>query len=591
MATNGKQNPQAAGGGPSVSMLERMLGDEVGEEIELTGGDIPIQQETRKRRRTTTSQVRWVSDVKLMIGWMGLWGLLFATTLLYRVVWPSDETRFLAVAWEMWQRQDSLIPALNGYVYSQHPPLLMWLVHTGWQLFGVNEWWPRAVPALFGLASLFLLNQLSQQLWPGKHQTQRYAPYVFIGTPVLAASLVLALPLVALLACTLLTMLGLMRMARHGGFGSWLLAGIGLGLGGLASGLSIYWYVLPVALLAPLWHDKNAARRGAAWYGDVIKAVLVSALLFGAWFYPFSQQVGQEQALILLKGYVWPQAMDLFSSEQPLWWYLFFAPLALLPWVIWPLPWLRFWSIRKEPMNTGVRFCLVWGFVTLGMLSFYSVRQPQFLLPILPAFILLATHFIMDDDFFGVAEDSAIASMNFPVILIGGVLLFLPGLPRIDVLPAFLWELSPFVGIGIAIFGFVLGWLPTAGVPMRTMNIGLTSTLLVVFAIFFVGWRYNTLFDISEVAKVLAQAETQGRPLAHVGNYQGQYQFAARLQQPLTELQPDEIATWAAGHRDGLLISYADGWQPQSGSDEPVYQASYGKTQVVIWKAWYLGQR
>src|SRR6218665_1598985 len=39
---------------------------------------------------------------------------------------PVDETRYLAVAWEMWDRGSFLLPLLNGEPYAHKPPLLFW---------------------------------------------------------------------------------------------------------------------------------------------------------------------------------------------------------------------------------------------------------------------------------------------------------------------------------------------------------------------------------------------------------------------------------------------------------------------------------
>jgi len=44
---------------------------------------------------------------------------------------PIDETRYLAVAWEMRQTGEFLVPHLNGALYSQKPPLLFWLINAG----------------------------------------------------------------------------------------------------------------------------------------------------------------------------------------------------------------------------------------------------------------------------------------------------------------------------------------------------------------------------------------------------------------------------------------------------------------------------
>jgi hypothetical protein len=60
---------------------------------------------------------------------------------LFLPVLPIDETRYLAVAWEMRLHGDFLVPHLNGAPYSDKPPLLFWLInatafaatHTLWE--------------------------------------------------------------------------------------------------------------------------------------------------------------------------------------------------------------------------------------------------------------------------------------------------------------------------------------------------------------------------------------------------------------------------------------------------------------------------
>ena len=77
-----------------------------------------------------------------------LWLLLVPAALFFRPPMPVDETRYLAVAWEMWSQGDFVLPTLNGEAYSHKPPLLFWIIHAGWAAFGVNEWWPRLVAPL-----------------------------------------------------------------------------------------------------------------------------------------------------------------------------------------------------------------------------------------------------------------------------------------------------------------------------------------------------------------------------------------------------------------------------------------------------------
>src|SRR6185312_5505438 len=70
-----------------------------------------------------------------------LWAALVAVGLAARPPLPVDETRYLGVAWEMWQRGDFLVPHINGIAYHHKPPLLFWLMQAGWAVFGVSEIW------------------------------------------------------------------------------------------------------------------------------------------------------------------------------------------------------------------------------------------------------------------------------------------------------------------------------------------------------------------------------------------------------------------------------------------------------------------
>ena len=67
---------------------------------------------------------------------------------------PMFSTRTLAVAWEMWAHGHWLVPHINGEPYSEKVPLLFWMIHAGWAVFGVNDVWPRILEVIFGGAQL-----------------------------------------------------------------------------------------------------------------------------------------------------------------------------------------------------------------------------------------------------------------------------------------------------------------------------------------------------------------------------------------------------------------------------------------------------
>ena len=196
---------------------------------------------------------------------VALWALAVAGSLAARPAWPIDETRYLSVGWEMWQSGDFLVPHLNGVPYSDKPPLLFWLMQAGWSVFGVNEWWPRLVPSLFALGSLFLTARLARQLWPDRQDVAAAAPFALLGcffwsffSTVLLFDMLLAF--FALLAIS-----GVVRASREGGPAGWLLVSLGIGLGILAKGPAT---AAGRAASSPRWASTEAswpkARRPAA---------------------------------------------------------------------------------------------------------------------------------------------------------------------------------------------------------------------------------------------------------------------------------------------------------------------------------------
>jgi hypothetical protein len=174
--------------------------------------------------------------------------------------------------------------------------------------------------------------------------------------------------------------------------------------------------------------------------------------------------------------------------------------------------------------------------------------------------------------------------MIFPLIQLGGLLAVLPGLPRVPVLPEFLWQLSPFVGVGIIGVGVAVGWLPLPAIETRIANMAVTVVVITTLLLLISGWQFNPFQDVTGAARVLAKVQQQGGAVAHIGAYSGQYHFAGRLTRPLEIVSPEQLDLWAAGHPNGTIVTYANAWQPQVVPGAvPLYEQSYSDTQLRIW--------
>ena len=562
-----------------TSTLEKF----VVEEIEI--GGIPDPVVAHKPR----TPARSTASVKVVVNWIGLWLILVLASLWIRDPWPVDETRLLAAAWEMWLRGSVIVPWLNGDYYV-HPPLTYWVVHIGWWLFGVNDWWPRLMPSVFALASLYVTGRLARRLWPEAIDVQRYAPLVLLGTVFFALYLTMALPDMLSVFFTLVVLWGVTIMWRSRDSRAWLLVGMALGFGLLASGPMILIYTLPAALMAPLWAKDGPKLNWNYWYTDIFKGVLFSLTLFAGWAVPVANQAGT----VFLREFVGhaPElfALEVFAASQPWWWYLLLMPVLSLPWSILPLVWLRLWHIRSEQRNAGMNFCIAWIVPALALLSLFDMKQPQFLLPLLPAGALMTAHLLLDEEIRSHGQDSAFSGMTIPLILLGGAAAILPKLPRIEFLPAILWELSPFVGITMIAIGIALGWLPLKEVRRRTTDtafIGIALTMLIVAGI---GFQFNESFRVNDTALFIRQAQDANRPIAFLGEYQGEYQFSGRLYRPLEPIAAPHADQWARNNSNGLIVVLANSWQPlTANSVKPVFEQRSSEQILRIWDAAAIG--
>ena len=77
---------------------------------------------------------------------------------------PIDETRYLAVAWEMHLSGNWIVPHLNGEIYAHKPPLLFWLINLVWAVTGVSETAARLVGPAFGVATIGATALLARRL-------------------------------------------------------------------------------------------------------------------------------------------------------------------------------------------------------------------------------------------------------------------------------------------------------------------------------------------------------------------------------------------------------------------------------------------
>lgn len=331
-----------------------------------------------------------------------LLALFFCLSIAVRPLLPVDETRYLSVAWEMYARREFLVPTLNFEPYFQKPPLLFWLIDLAWAVFGVSR--VAAVLVIFAISSLaiVLTRRLAVALFPDAPGLQQRVPWLLLGSVVFVIYSSLILFDLLLTVCVLGCFLALLSFAKRGEIRYALLAGACAGLGVLAKGPVLFVHMaLPIAMY-PLWRRPDGVTVGRFLVGAGLMTLVAGAIVI-AWFGPALYSAGKDFAY----GLVWEQSVGRVSGSargahaRPFYFYLLLFPLAVLPWAVSPglwqaRPWLRIADRNRiSRRDLGVlQFLAVWCVGELLMFSAISGKQPHYLVPVLPAIVLIFAYFM-----------------------------------------------------------------------------------------------------------------------------------------------------------------------------------------------------
>lgn len=462
---------------------------------------------------------------------------------------PIDETRYVSVAWEMWSGGDWLVMHKNGEPYHHKPPLLFWLIGLGWHVFGVNDWWPRAISAIFSLACLGLTLAVAKRLWPQEEGVGERAGWILLGTVFWLFFSTSVIFDVMLTACVLLALLAALRAWRGERRGTWGLFGLAIGLGILAKGPVVLLHTLPPLLLAPWWGGRS--RFGKGWYGGIGTGVLLGAAIALAWAIPAAILGGEEFRRAIFWGQTAGRISGSLAHRQPFWFYLAILPLLLFPWFFWGGAWRALVAALRDRFDAGVRFCLAWLIPAFIGFSLAGGKQAHYLLPLLPAFALLPAFGWRRIGWVG---RSAAVPLALALVALGAVFFLAPGWA------GKMW-LAPFASGSWQIGGAILIVLGIAVLLMARgelalPRVGMASVVLVGVVLLALLRPLAPIFDMVPLASRLKVLEEQGVPVAHASAYNDQYQFYGRLNRPLEEISRGRIDEWLQANPRGRVVAY-----------------------------------
>ena len=527
---------------------------------------------------------------RFLADWRLHWFLLLLPVALLLPAVPIDETRYLAVAWEMRFSHDFLALHLNGAPYADKGPLLFWLINLSWLPFGLHVWTVRLGMLIASLGSLILFERLALRLTPpdvpDRTALATRAALLLCGIVYFALFFSAIMFDVVLTTFVLVALHGVVDLdERRWGRGVALLA-LGLGLGMLTKGPVVLLDAGLVALFGPWW-SATAREHPGRWYGCLLVGVLGSIAIALIWAVAVYGLDGLWSKIILRQTV--GRVASSFAHQRPLWWYFYVLPLMILPWTLaLRAPW-RTWRDHLA-REKAVRFGLAWFVPAFAVFCLVSGKQPHYLLPLLPGLALYLAH---------VLRDGAVRGRAFGVLLIvGGLILYAAPMPtlRAALLPwldrlisdgtlgsnaapvvAGLW---PLWGALLVLLGVFMVAHRTAHTRLRA--VALSSVAAASVCLLAIAQGTGPTIDVSATAARIRAAQESGKPIVYLGWPHGLFEFPGRLTKPLEKVDFADLYTWCAAHPDGEIVTF---YTKYPIAVKPMIEIPYRLGHILIWRA------
>ena len=314
-----------------------------------------------------------------------------------RHLWGTDEGRYSAVAVEMLDSGDWLMPHRHpDHPHYSKPPLTYWALASSMAVFGKNEWALRLPSALAFVLTIGCAFAIGKRLQP---ERPWWPPLLVAGTAMtfLAANAVSTDPL--LLAFETLGMTGFIlawrgeseRIARRGA----LILGLGFGLAFLTKGPPGLIPLIPSLWF--WWRNRTDFRANPFNW----KTLAICTLIALPWFVVVIMRYPELKLLNYFLGYeTYGRIFTDTQDRHPQWygWIVAYGPVALvgaLPWTL-VLAWDAIRQ-RGQPRPTigdsdraVSRFLLLWLLVPLLVFVIVRSRLTLYVLPLLVPFALWA---------------------------------------------------------------------------------------------------------------------------------------------------------------------------------------------------------
>ncbi len=516
-----------------------------------------------------------------------LWAILAICALFCRPLMPIDETRYISVAWEMWTHKHFLTPILNGTLYAHKPPMLFWLIHIGWALFGPASWTARIIPMIIALANLFLVKHIATLLWKKDSSSPHTTIYILLSMPLWPIWGTLVMFDMLLIFFILIATISILRIARYKKKILWnyIFMALATSAGILTKGPVFLVHISAIIIAYGFSFKQSNKEETTSRLIEIIGSVIAGTIPAILWAIIAITHTNNNYATEILWHQTIGRAIHSFAHARPFWWYLILLPILFFPWIYSKKLWL--YLLKFHP-DKGELFLKIWLITTIIIFSLISGKQGYYLLPAFVPFALLSGRQCSQEPhtFSGTPRFISIITLISSIILI--CITFLSHIyphhiplalqrimQRISIIDWLLFTSLGLIGLYVSkrteIDSIRLSaYLITSGIIF--LHLGILRHLL-------------PLYDVSATAKRLAKYQSSDKEIAvWPGRYAGQFSFPGRLKKPLVTLDDKEaVLTWARTHKDAIITTICRATDRPFKATPPLFSQPFRGKTIYIW--------
>ena len=340
----------------------------------------------------STNNLRWIDDERAQLALLFVFALLLlGLGIGLRDPWPSDEPRFALVARDMLANGQWLFPHRGVELYSDKPPVFMWLEACAYFLTGGWRGWFLLPSLLAGLGTIALVYDFVRRQWSHRAGLLAAAAVLvsFDFTYQMRAAQIDGVETFWIT----LAMYGLLRHLLLGPAWRWYAIGfIAAGLGVITKGVGVVALLVFVPFWFVRWRGWNnvlpAQNRDARWWLALLLLVPVFGwalpMLWSALHLHAGDAAYARYAHDILLGQTVSRYAEPAHHIHPWWFYL---PVIAFEWlplslaIAWAIPG---WSRALRARDARSVLPLAWVVLVVLFFSLSGGKRDVYILPALP---------------------------------------------------------------------------------------------------------------------------------------------------------------------------------------------------------------